>query len=53
MVSYILEVCQEWELTTTALAASKSGLSLAARIYGPQSPQCKHLTDIVETLTKN
>ena len=41
VVSYILEVCREWELTTTALAALKTGLALAARIYGRQSHQYK------------
>ena len=37
VVSYILEVCREWELITTAQAALKTGLTLAAKIYGRQS----------------
>ena len=46
VVSYILEVCREWELNTTALSAIKTGLSLAARIYGRKSHQFKRWSEM-------
>ena len=39
VVSYLLEVCEEWELRPAARLAADTGLALSARIHGREGGQ--------------
>ena len=46
--SYILEVCEEWDLVNIGLKTAERGLVLAERIYGRQYHLYKHWCNIVK-----
>ena len=50
--SYILEVCEEWDLVNIGLKTAELGLKLAERIYGRQYHLYKKWCNIVKNFNK-
>ena len=50
--SYILEVCEEWDLVSIGLKTAERGLILAERIYGRQYHLYKKWCNIVKNFKK-